>query len=168
MLKNVRVEATGVTIMELSKLRPAPGSKRKRTRLGIGEGSGHGKTSGRGGKGQTARTGGGTRIGFEGGQMPFNRRLPKYGFISQNKLAGHNLYSIVNLSDLEKFPEGAVVDIAALRAKGLVKDVRVTAGVKVLAGGQLSKKLALKVTTISKSAREKIEKAGGSVELVKN
>ena len=153
--------------MELSKLRPAAGSKRKRTRYGIGEGSGHGKTSGRGGQGQTARTGGGTRIGFEGGQMPFNRRIPKHGFVSQNKLAGRNVFTVLNVSDLGNFADGTTVDVEALRAQGLMKGERVTAGVKLLGDGEISKKLTVKVNAVSKTAQQKIEKAGGSVELVK-
>ena len=152
--------------MELSKLGPRKGAKRSRTRLGLGEGSGHGKTAGRGGKGQTARTGGGTRPGFEGGQMPFSRRLPKFGFTSIAKLKGRNVYSVINLSDLNRFESGATVDEAALRTLGMVRGKSRTAGVKVLGKGELTKKLTVKVNAISEAAKAKIEASGGSVELI--
>ena len=153
--------------MELSKLGPRKGAKKKRTRYGLGEGSGHGKTAGRGGKGQTARTGGGTRAGFEGGQMPLYRRLPKFGFTSIARIKGQNVYSVINLSDLERFDNGATVDEAALRTLGIVRGKGRTAGVKVLGKGELTKKLTVKVNAISESAKAKIEASGGSVELIK-
>ena len=153
--------------MDLSKLGPVAGSRRKRKRVGLGEGSGHGKTSSRGGKGQTARTGGGVRAGFEGGQMPLNRRVPKYGFVSMSKVTGRNVYRVVNVSDLESFADGTLVDGQELEKKGLVKGLRTAAGVQVLAKGRLTKKLNLKVAAISKAAKVIVEQAGGSVELVK-
>jgi len=153
--------------MELSKLAPAPGSRRKRKRVGLGESSGHGKTSGRGGKGQTARTGGKIRAGFEGGQMPFNRRVPKFGFTSRSKVLGLNTFQVVNLRDLERFPEGATVDLGVLKAARLVKGSRRRAGVKVLGAGTLSKRLVLKVHAISAEARSKVEALGGTVEIVR-
>ncbi len=153
--------------MELSRLAPPAGARKKRTRYGIGEGSGHGKTSGRGGKGQTARTGGGPRPGFEGGQMPLYRRLPKFGFTSQAKVAGDNCYNVVNLAILEKFDNGAVVDLTALKTKGFKTNSHCKAGVKVLGSGSLTKKLVVKVQAISAAARAKIEALGGSVEIVK-
>ena len=153
--------------MELSKLAPPCGSKKKRTRVGLGEGSGHGKTSGRGGKGQTARTGGGVRPGFEGGQMPLYRRLPKFGFSSRQRVLGKNAFTVFNLGDLEKFSDGSVIDADSLKAAGFKASAHNRAGIKILAKGNLTRKLTVKVQAISAAARAKIEGLGGSVEIVK-
>lgn len=153
--------------MELSRLAPPRGAKKKRTRVGLGEGSGHGKTSGRGGKGQTARSGGGVRPGFEGGQMPLYRRIPKFGFSSRSKVLGKNSFIVVNLSDLEKFADGSVVDQSTLLQNGIKGGAHERAGYKVLGNGQLTKKLTVKVQAISASAKAKIEALGGTVEIVK-
>jgi large subunit ribosomal protein L15 len=145
--------------MRLHDLKPNPGAKHRRKRLGCGESSGHGKTSGKGNKGQKARSGAAIRPGFEGGQMPLARRLPKKGF-SNAKFRTN--YAIVNLSSLDaKFEEGAVVSEESLRALGLVKGV--CDGVKVLGSGELTKKLTIQVDKVSESARAKIEGAGGTV-----
>ncbi len=147
-------------MLELNNLRPAPGSKRRRKRVGRGPSSGNGKTSGRGHKGQKARSGYSQRMGFEGGQMPLLRRMPKRGFHHEQQ------YPLVevNLDVLERhFESGADVTAEALVAKHLVKGVK--GGVKVLGRGEITKKLTLKVAAISGSARSKIEAAGGSVEL---
>ncbi len=147
--------------MRLHTLRPNPGAKKRRKRLGQGESSGKGKTSGKGHKGQKARSGGSIRPGFEGGQMPLLRRLPKRGF---NNAAFKTVYGIVNLDDLEKkFDDGASINEAVLREGGLIRG-RID-GVKVLGRGEISKKLTLEVDHITASAREKIEKAGGSVSI---
>lgn len=152
--------------MELSTLRPAAGSRSKRKRIGRGEGSGHGKTSGHGGKGQTARSGGGVARHFEGGQTPFYRRVPKIGFRSIAKMRGDNQYAVVNLSDLDKFEEGSTVDVEALRQIGRVPGMKQKAGVKLLGKGEITKKLNIKVHAISQSAKAKIEAQGGTVELI--
>lgn len=152
--------------MELSKLAPRHGARKSRRRVGRGESSGAGKTSGKGGKGQTARSGGHVRPGFEGGQMPLYRRLPKYGFTSRTKVLGLNQYDVINLSSLEKFDNGATVDAEAILAKGYGNHNRNKAGIKVLGTGELTKKLHLKVHAISASAKAKIESLGGSVELL--
>jgi len=145
--------------MRLHNLSPNPGSKKRRKRLGIGESSGKGKTSGKGHKGQKARSGGSIRLGFEGGQMPIIRRLPKRGF---NNTAFKTVYGVVNLDDLErKFADGASVNEAALRESGLIRGP--IDGVKVLGRGELSKKLSLEIDQITPSAREKVEKAGGTI-----
>ncbi|MBL9151463.1 MAG: 50S ribosomal protein L15 [Verrucomicrobiales bacterium] len=145
--------------MRLHDLKPNPGAKHRRKRLGCGESSGHGKTSGKGHKGQKARAGAAIRPGFEGGQMPIARRLPKKGF-SNAKFRTN--YAIVNLSSLEKkFDDGAVVNEESLRAAGLVQGA--WDGVKVLGSGDLTKKLTVSVDRVSESARAKIEGAGGSV-----
>ena len=146
--------------MELSNLRPADGSKQSDNfRRGRGHGSGNGKTAGKGHKGQKARSGA-PRIGFEGGQMPLYRRLPKRGFKNRNTL---NIVAI-NLSDLERFEAGATVDVAALMEAGVIKNPR--DGVKILGNGELTKKLDVKAAKFTASAKEKIEKAGGSVQEV--
>lgn len=142
----------------LNKLKRPEGSWHRKKRVGRGQGSGLGKTAGRGGKGQKARTGNMRFEGFEGGQSPLQRRLPKFGFISPNRTE----YAVVNLSDLEGFDAGATVDVAALESKGLVKGRY--DGVKVLGNGSLTKKLTIRVNKASATAREAIEKAGGSVE----
>jgi len=145
--------------MNLTTLKPRPGSKHRVKRLGCGESSGHGKTSGKGHKGQKARSGGSIRLGFEGGQMPLIRRLPKRGF---NNAAFKTVYACVNLEALNGFADGATVDEAALLEKGLIRGKY--AGVKILAGGELKKKLTLAVDKVSASAAAKIEKAGGSIQ----
>lgn len=142
----------------LNKLKRPEGSWHRKKRVGRGQGSGLGKTAGRGGKGQKARTGNMRFEGFEGGQSPLQRRLPKFGFISPNRTE----YAVVNLSDLEGFDAGATVDAAALEARGLVKGRY--DGVKVLGNGSLTKKLTIRVNKASAAAREAIQKAGGSVE----
>lgn len=147
--------------MRLHNLKPRPGAKHRRKRLGQGESSGHGKTAGRGGKGQTARSGSSIRIGFEGGQMPLIRRIPKRGF---NNARFATQYIAVNVGDLNKFEDGARVDEAALRAVGLANGR--SDGVKILGTGELTKKLVVVVSAISGSARTKIEARGGSVEIV--
>jgi large subunit ribosomal protein L15 len=147
--------------MRLHNLKPTPGSKHPRKRLGRGESSGHGKTSGRGGKGQTARSGSSIRIGFEGGQMPLIRRIPKRGF---NNKRFKTVYLPVNVESLNIFDEGARVDEAAFRATGLAKGR--ADGIKVLGDGELKKKLTVVAHAFSASARQKIEAAGGSVELI--
>lgn len=147
--------------MKLHELSPAPGSTAERKRIGRGPASGQGKTAGKGHKGQKARAGRGMRAGFEGGQMPLQRRIPKRGFV--NIFAKE--IAIVNLSALEeKFADGAVVDVEALIAAGLVK--KELDGVKVLGNGEISKKLTVKVNAFSESAKAKIEAAGGKAEVI--
>ena len=145
--------------MKLHELSPAPGSVAERKRIGRGHGSGNGKTAGKGHKGQNARSGGGVRIGFEGGQMPLTRRIPKRGF---NNIFAKK-YSIVNVSDLSKFVDGTVVDTEMLIASGLIK--KENDGVKVLGNGELTAKITVKAAKFSQSAIEKIEKAGGKAEV---
>lgn len=145
----------------LNNLKRPHNSWHRKKRVGRGQGSGWGKTAGRGGKGQKARTGNMRFEGFEGGQSPLQRRLPKFGFTSPNRVE----YEVINLDELsQRFEDGATVDVAALEAAGAVKGN--LDGVKVLARGELTKKLTVKVHKVSESAREAIEKAGGSVELV--
>lgn len=149
--------------MRLEDLRPAPGSTRKRKRIGRGRGSGTGKTSGRGHKGLKARSGGGARPGFEGGQMPLYRRLPKRGFTPHG---GKTEFALVNLRDLAaRFPADSVVDPDALVAKGLIKKAGRRA-VKVLADGDIGHALVVKIHRISEAAREKLVAAGGRVEVI--
>lgn len=151
----------------LSNLKPLPGARKARTRIGRGEASGHGKTSGKGGKGQKARAGVSIRAGFEGGQMPLYRRLPKFGFQSRVGLLGKNQYSIVRLSVLDRLESGTTVDLAKVQELGYAKGSKFKAGVKILSDvDAVSKKLHVKVSAISASARAKIEAAGGTVELV--
>lgn len=149
-------------VMELSNLTPAPGAKKKRKRVGRGDGSGHGKTSCRGHKGQGARAGGGTRPGFEGGQMPLTRRVPKRGF--------HNpftkRYALVNLGQLEIFDSGSEVTPEILRGRGVLRQKREL--VKILADGTLSKPLIVKAHGFSTKAKEKIEALGGKAELIQH
>ncbi len=147
--------------MRLHDLKPRPGAKHRRKRLGQGESSGHGKTSGRGGKGQTARSGSSIRIGFEGGQMPLIRRIPKRGF---NNARHGTRYLPVNLEALNRFDEGARVDEAALRSAGLANGRH--DGVKILGEGELTKKLTVSAHAFSASAKAKIEAKGGTCELV--
>ena len=144
--------------MRLHELRPRPGAKHRVKRLGCGESSGHGKTSGKGHKGQKARSGGSIRLGFEGGQMPLIRRLPKRGF---NNAAFKTKYALVNLVDLEALDVSGTINEAALRAHGLVRGR--FDGIKILGNGALTKKVVVEADHISASAREKIEAAGGSV-----
>lgn len=152
--------------MELNKLSPGKGARRTSRRVGRGKGSGRGKTSGRGGKGQTARTGGKIRPGFEGGQMPLYRRIPKLGFRSRQKTLGLNCYNLVNLDVLERFEDGALVTAESLQALGFGFKSKNKAGVKVLGRGECTKKLTVKVQAVSASAKSKIEARGGSVEIV--
>ncbi len=144
--------------MRLHTLSPRPGAKKRRKRLGSGESSGKGKTSGKGHKGQKARSGGSIRLGFEGGQMPLIRRLPKRGF---NNAAFKTLYGIVNLDDLNEFADGATVDEAALREQGLVRGT--VDGIKILARGELTRKLTITGAKFSEAAKRKIEAAGGKI-----
>ena len=147
--------------MKLHELSPAIGSTKESKRIGRGHGSGQGKTAGKGHKGQKARAGRGMRAGFEGGQMPLQRRIPKRGFV--NIFAKE--IAIVNLSAIdEKFEDGAVVDVEALINAGLVK--KALDGVKVLGNGEISKKLTVKVNAFSESAKAKIEAAGGKAEVI--
>lgn len=148
--------------MRLGELSPAIGSTRETKRLGRGIGSGLGKTSGKGHKGQWARSGGGVRPGFEGGQMPLIRRVPKRGF--NNHFS--KVYSIVNLSVLEGFEANSVVDMEVLNEKGLIKVIKGSIGLKVLGNGALTKALTVKAVSFSASAKEAIEKAGGTVEQI--
>ena len=148
--------------MRLGNLSPAEGANTAKKRLGRGIGSGLGKTSGKGHKGQWARSGGGVRPGFEGGQMPLIRRIPKRGF--NNHFS--KVYSIVNLSVLENFEAGSVVDMQTLTEKGLIKDIKGCAGLKVLGSGTLSKALTIKAAAFSASAKEAIEKVGGKAEQI--
>ncbi len=147
-----------VRMLRLHNLRPRPGARHRVKRLGIGESSGHGKTSGKGHKGQKARSGGSIRLGFEGGQMPLIRRLPKRGF---NNAAFHKNYAIVNLSDLAEFKSGATVNEESLKEAKLIRGNYY--GIKILGDGELKSDLKFEVHKVSASAREKIEKAGGSI-----
>ena len=146
--------------MKLNELSPAQGSAKSVWRRGRGAGSGNGKTAGKGHKGQNARSGGGVRPGFEGGQLPLYRKLPKRGF--NNRFAVN--YAIVNVSALNKFEDGAVVDLATLVEKRIVR--KPLDGLKVLGNGELTKKLTVKATVFSATAKEKIEAAGGKTEEV--
>jgi large subunit ribosomal protein L15 len=147
-------------VIRLHSLRPRPGSRHRVKRLGCGESSGHGKTSGKGHKGQKARSGGSIRLGFEGGQMPLIRRLPKRGF---NNAAFHKNYAVVNLSDLNEFKAGSVVNEESLREGGLVRGN--VAGIKILGDGELKHALKIEVDKVSAGARAKIDKAGATLEL---
>ena len=147
-------------MMQLHDLSPAKGSRQKRKRVGRGPGSGHGKTSCRGHKGQKARSGGGPARGFEGGQMPLQRRLPKRGFTNIFKTA----YNVINVGDLNRFEPNAKVDAVALREKGLLKKKK--SAVKLLGNGELEHPIVIAVERVSRSAKEKIEAAGGKVEIV--
>ena len=146
--------------MKLNELRPAEGSAQAAWRKGRGAGSGNGKTAGKGHKGQNARSGGGVRPGFEGGQLPLYRKLPKRGF--NNKFATN--YAIVNVSDLNVFENGAVVDLEALLAKKIIR--KSLDGLKVLGNGELTKNLTVKAAAFSATAKEKIAAAGGQAEEV--
>ena len=146
--------------MRLHDLKPRPGAKHRRKRLGQGESSGHGKTSGRGGKGQTARSGSSIRIGFEGGQMPLIRRIPKRGF---NNARHEVRYLVVNLDELNQFEDGARVDENAIRGAGLANGAL---GIKILGTGDLTKKLTVSAHAFSASAKAKIEAKGGACEVI--
>ncbi len=146
--------------MKLHELSPAPGSVTEKYRKGRGAGSGNGKTAGKGHKGQNARSGGGVRPGFEGGQIPLYRKLPKRGF--QNHFS--TTYAIINLDTLAKFEDGAVVDLEILKSSGIIKTTENK--LKVLGNGEITKKITVKASVFSASAKEKIEAAGGKTEVV--
>lgn len=146
--------------MKIHELSPAEGSSKKRKRVGRGPGSGHGGTACRGHKGQKARSGGGSGRGFEGGQMPLQRRLPKRGFTNIFK----KQYGIININDLNRFEANASLDVVVLKEAGLIKKMK--NGVKLLGKGDITSPMFVKVHKISKTAREKIEAAGGKVEIV--
>ena len=146
--------------MKLNELKATDGARFSTKRLGRGQGSGQGKTAGKGHKGQNSRSGGGVAIGFEGGQTPFFKRMPKRGFTNFTRKE----YAVVNVEDLNKFEDGTTVDFAALKAAGLVK--KHLDGVKVLGNGKLEKKLTVKAAKFSKSAQAAIEEAGGIAEVL--
>lgn len=146
--------------MKLHTLKPAEGSRKQRNRVGRGPGSGNGKTAGFGQKGQKARSGGNVRLGFEGGQQPLFRRLPKRGFKNINRKE----YAIVNIEQLNQFEDGSTVNLDALREAGIVK--KEYSGVKILGQGELEKKLTVQAAKFSKSAEEAITAAGGSIEVI--
>ena len=146
--------------MKLHELSPAPGSVKDSYRKGRGPGSGNGKTAGKGHKGQNARSGGGVRIGFEGGQLPLYRKLPKRGF--KNHFAKD--YAIINVSDLNKFEDGATVNLETLMNAGIIR--KPLCGLKVLGNGEITKKVTVEAAIFSASAKEKIEAAGGKTEVV--
>ncbi len=146
--------------MDINELRPPRGSRKKRKRVGRGESSGWGKTSGRGSKGQNARSGGGVSVGFEGGQMPLQRRIPKRGFTNIFKKS----YEIINIKDLARFNSGETVDAGALIKRGLIKK---EGAIKLLANGDISYPINIIVNNASRAAKEKIESAGGKVEIAK-
>lgn len=146
--------------MKLNELKPSPGSRKKRKRIGRGNGSGHGGTSCKGAKGQKARAGGRTKPGFEGGQMPLTRRLPKRGFFNPFRKE----IVIVNIGQLGRFPQGTVVDATALLEKGVIRTEG--DGIKILGKGTISYPLTVKTNWISRQAREKIEASGGTVEVI--
>ncbi|AXX64100.1 50S ribosomal protein L15 [Bombilactobacillus bombi] len=146
--------------MKLHELQTSPGSRHSRKRVGRGTSSGFGKTAGRGQKGQLARSGGKTRIGFEGGQMPLFRRMPKRGFNNINRKE----YAIVNLDDLNQFRAGTEVNARVLLEAGVIK--KELSGIKLLANGELKKKLTIKVNKVSKAAKEAVEAAGGTIEVI--
>ncbi len=147
--------------MKLHELSPAEGSTKERFRKGRGAGSGNGKTAGKGHKGQNARSGGGVRPGFEGGQLPLYRKLPKRGF---NNFRFGKKYAVINVQSLNRFNDGEVVDCAALLSAGIINNI--FDGVKVLGEGELTKKLTVKAAVFSASAKEKIEAVGGKTEVV--
>jgi large subunit ribosomal protein L15 len=146
--------------MRLNELSPPKGARKNRKRLGRGVGSGHGKTAGKGAKGQNARSGGGVRPGFEGGQMPIQRRLPKRGFTNIFR----KTFAEINIRDLSRFESGSLVDESALVRSGLVSGKR--DGIKLLGKGTIAYPLSIKVHRISKGARAKIESAGGKIEVI--
>lgn len=144
--------------MQIQDVKPRPGAKKRRKRIGCGESSGHGKTSCKGHKGQKARAGAGIRPGFEGGQMPLHRRLPKKGF---SNVQFRDVYEVVNVSALNAFEDGTVINEVLLRENNIVN--RNCDAIKILGSGDLSRKLTIEIKNVSASAREKIEKAGGTV-----
>ncbi len=144
--------------MQIQDVKPRPGAKKRRKRIGCGESSGHGKTSCKGHKGQKARAGAGIRPGFEGGQMPLHRRLPKKGF---SNAQFRDVYEVVNVSALNAFEDGTVINEVLLRENNIVN--RNCDAIKILGSGDLSRKLTIEIKNVSASAREKIEKAGGTV-----
>lgn len=146
--------------MKLHELQPAPGSRTPRKRVGRGTGSGHGKTSGRGQKGQKARSGGGVRPGFEGGQNPLIRRIPKRGFTNPHK----KVYATVKVEDLNRFEQGTVITPELLKESGLIKQIK--DGVKILGNGELNVPLTVKVHKFTRTAVQKIEAAGGKTEVI--
>ena len=146
--------------MKLHELQPSVGSRKERNRVGRGQGSGNGKTSGRGHKGQKARSGGGVRLGFEGGQTPLFRRIPKRGFQNVNRKE----YAVVNLETLNRFEDGQEITAAVLVESGIVKNE--LDGIKILANGKLERKLTVKANKFSQAAKEAIEAAGGSIEVI--
>ena len=146
--------------MKIHELSPVKGSRKKRKRVGRGPGSGHGGTSCRGHKGQKSRSGGGPRPGFEGGQMPLQRRLPKRGFTNIFR----KYYNIINIKDLNRFEPNTNLDIEALKEAGLVRKVR--HGVKLLGDGEIARPVVVKVHKVSRTAKEKIEAVGGKVEVI--
>lgn len=146
--------------MKLNELKATEGARSTKKRIGRGLGSGNGKTSGKGQKGQNSRSGGGVAIGFEGGQTPFFKRMPKRGFTNFTRKE----YAIVNVEDLNKFEDGVAVDFAAVKAAGLVK--KELDGLKVLGNGKLEKKLTVKAAKFSASAKKAIEEAGGTAEVL--
>lgn len=147
-------------MMKIHDLSPVEGSRKKKKRVGRGPGSGHGKTSCRGHKGQKSRSGGGIRPGFEGGQMPLHRRLPKRGFTNIFK----KQYALINIKDLNRFDPNSTLDLDALKNAGLVKKEK--DGIKLLGDGEISHPVVIKIHKVSKIAREKIEAAGGKVEVI--
>lgn len=149
--------------MKINELKASPGDRQSAYRKGRGVGSGNGKTAGRGHKGQNSRSGGGTRPGFEGGQMPLYRRLPKRGF-NNKRFADH--FVEINIGDLERFEDGTVVDAALLKETGVITLPKVNDGIKLLGNGELTKKLTVKANAFTATAREKITKAGGTAEEV--
>lgn len=146
--------------MKLHELKPSEGARRARKRIGRGTSSGQGKTAGKGTKGQLARQGGKTRLGFEGGQMPLFRRMPKRGFNNINRKE----YAVVNVADLNRFDDGTEVTSALLVENGLVKNEK--AGIKLLANGDLTKKLTVRVSKASEAAKKAVTAAGGSIEVI--
>ncbi|MDO5733893.1 MAG: 50S ribosomal protein L15 [Eubacteriales bacterium] len=149
--------------MKLNELKPQAGARQKAWRKGRGPGSGNGKTAGRGHKGQNARSGGGVRPQFEGGQMPLFRRMPKRGF-NNKRFAKH--YFEINIEDLNRFADGDVVDVQSIHDKGILTIPKVNDGIKILGRGELERKLTVRAAAFTKSAKEKIEAAGGTAEEV--
>lgn len=149
--------------MKLNELKATPGARQKPYRKGRGHGSGNGKTAGRGHKGQKARSGGGVRPQFEGGQMPLYRRLPKRGF---NNKRFAKQYHEINIEDLNKFEDGSVVDVQTVHVSGVLDIPKVNDGIKILGRGELTKKLTVRASAFTATAKEKIEKAGGTAEEV--
>ncbi len=147
-------------MMKIHELSPAEDSRKKGKRVGRGPGSGHGKTSCRGHKGQKSRSGGGPRLGFEGGQMPLQRRLPKRGFT--NIFKKH--YSIINVKDLNRFKPNSTLNVEVLKEAGLIKKIK--DGIKLLGNGEISHPVVIRVDRVSKTAKEKIQAAGGQVEVI--